>query len=130
LTSTEVVTTFVQQTTRSDPTSPTETGGSTITEEAVEMNLPVEEAVAGITPSEEETASGTPAGNEPTIESSEDAVAGTPPPEEETASGTEADDESAIELFSDEPIDMVAALEQQPLVETYLEVNGITLACQ
>jgi hypothetical protein len=80
---TGTVTTVVQQTTTTtDPTDPTDPGGTTITEETVQTNLPTEEQT-----------------------------------------GT---DTTPLE----DPIDFIALLEQQPLVQGQIEVNTTVLACQ
>jgi hypothetical protein len=84
------VSTVVQQsTTTTNPTDPTST---TITEETVEANVPLDETQTAQTPGEEPTTSDTPP--------------------------------------IDEPIDMVALLEKQPLIEGQVEVNGTVLTCR
>jgi hypothetical protein len=82
--------------------------------------------LAGTQLSEGETAGGMATGDEPTT----DDLAGNQSSEEETASATATGDEPSAGPVSDEPIDLVAALEQQPLIDTQIEINGITLACQ
>jgi hypothetical protein len=89
-TSTSPVSTVVQQsTTTTNPTDPTST---TITEETVEANVPLDETQTAQTPGEEPTTSDTPP--------------------------------------IDEPIDMLALLEKQPLIEGQVEVNGTVLTCR
>jgi hypothetical protein len=89
-TSTSPVSTVVQQTTTT--TNPTDPMSTTITEETVEANVPLDETQTAQAPGEEPTTSDTPP--------------------------------------IDEPIDMVALLEQQPLIEGQVEVNGTVLTCR
>jgi len=52
------------------------------------------------------------------------------PPEEQVEASTSSEEDSEVEPMPDAPVDMIAALESQPLVDGQVEVNGAVLTCQ